>query len=319
MDDLFFYASKLFWTLSSPDHLLLLFLTLGVFRSRSPKRVLSSDGDRRARQRGRRLLWLSLCLCWLIAAYPVGNILIYPLEKQYSRPQLPLQSELAGVVVLGGAERVWFSSQWGELEVNESGERIIGMLALLKKYPDLPFIYSSGSGLATNQQLKGADIIAKFLLPLGLQDRVIYERESRNTYENAVFTAKLIGEQKERPWLLVTSAFHMPRSVGVFQRQGINVKPFPVDHRSISPEKQGIHFDLADNLSGLKMALREWIGLFAYWLTGKTVSFLPEGDSQDTSSQSSARELPNKEPQNMPKEMPSGTSVGGQILRAPDE
>ncbi|WP_158070091.1 YdcF family protein [Motiliproteus sp. MSK22-1] len=278
------------------------------------KRVLSSDGDRRARPGGRKLLWLSLCLCWIIAAYPVGNILIYPLEKQYTRLQPPLQSELAGVIVLGGAERVWFSSQWDELEVNESGERIIGMLALLRQYPDLPFIYSSGSGLVTNQQLKGADIIAQFLKPLGLHDRVVYERESRNTYENAVFSAKLIGEQQTRPWLLVTSAFHMPRSVGVFQRQGINVKAFPVDHRSIPPERQGIHFDLAGNLSGLKLALREWIGLFAYWLTGKTVSFFPSELLQATTPESS-----NKASHNGWQKIPPVNTTDDPLMGVTDE
>ncbi len=285
MDDLFFVISKLFWAIASPDHLLLLVFTAAVFLSRPDRsRQMASS-----RPRGRRLLWSVLLLSWLIALVPLGNFLLYPLESRFSRPALPPQEEVAGVIVLGGAERIRASNYWDSYEVNEVGERPMTMLMMLQRYPEVPVIFTGGSGSVFSNELRSADIVKRFLTTMGLQDRVIYERESRNTYENALFTRDLIDQQRQGHWLLVTSAFHMPRSVGLFRQQGVDVTAYPVDYWSLPPERD-INFNLAGNLTGLKMAMREWIGLFAYWLTGKIPILLPaQADTSPISQKQAAR------------------------------
>ncbi|MEH6626426.1 MAG: YdcF family protein [Motiliproteus sp.] len=269
MDDLFFWLSKMFWAVTSPDHLLLFMFTFAVLLSASSKKVEIPSLQRR----GRGLLWVSLLLTWSIAVYPFGNVLLLPLERQFVRPPLPSEEQLAGVIVLGGSEHLRNSLEWSSLETNEAAERLLVMSELLRYYPDAAFIYSGGSSSISDQTIRGADVVKVYLQGLGLEKRVMFERNSRNTYENALFSMPLMKPRKSAKWLLVTSAFHMPRAVGVFRRQGIDVLPYPVDFRSSA--HQSFHFDLANNLSGFKGVLREWIGLLAYRFTGKTSSLLP--------------------------------------------
>ncbi len=269
MDDLFFWLSKQVWTITSPDHLLLFLLTFAVLLSAPGKGVEISTHQRR----GRRLLWLSLLLTWSIAIYPLGNLLLLPLERHIVRPPMPAEEQLAGVIVLGGSERLRNSDEWHSLETNEAAERVLAMTTLMHHYPNTTVIYSGGSGAINNQRIRGADLVKAYFADMGLDNRVTFERNSRNTYENALFSLPLMKQSKATKWLLVTSAFHMPRAVGVFRRQGINVLAYPVDYRSSA--YLVFNFDLANNFVVLKGAVREWVGLVAYWLSGKTASLLP--------------------------------------------
>lgn len=272
MDDLFFTLSKLIWTFARPDHLLLLVLTVSVL-------VLGWSSVRR---RARRWSLLSLALIWMIAIYPLGQVLLYPLEQRFdmaqnlaSSPLLAGQDELAGIIVLGGAEKLSAMELRQRPEFTEAAERIMAVPELARHFPDLPIIYTCGSGWLLKQQVKGADYTKLYFDAMGLEARVLYERESRNTHENATLSKALAGEQISGTWLLVTSAFHMPRSVGVFEQQGWTVRPYPVDYRGQPFEQVGIYFNLSGNLADLTMALREWVGLLAYWLSGKTAVLLP--------------------------------------------
>jgi uncharacterized SAM-binding protein YcdF (DUF218 family) len=106
--------------------------------------------------------------------------------------------------------------------------------------------------------------------------RVRFEREARNTHENAVYTKRLADPQPGETWLLVTSAMHMPRTVGVFRAAGWNAIPFPVDFTT--KQKFGLFYfglPLSNRLSGIDAAAHEWIGLFVYRLLGYTDSILP--------------------------------------------
>lgn len=264
MDTAFFVLSKLYWLFGQPDSLLLILLTLAVVVSAWKKRFA--------------LLWGVLGLFWLVAAFPLAGYLLYPLDSRFPQPELPQQEDIAGVIVLGGAEFLELSNQWQSLQVNEMGERILVMNQLLFHYPQLSFIYTGGSGSVLNQDKKGADIVKGYFDPLDTDGRIRYERESRNTYENALYSAPLM-ENRDKPWLLVTSAFHMPRSVGVFRKQGVDVLPYPVDYWSMPPEYNRFYYNLVGNLSNLKMAIREWTGLTAYWLAGKTAEWFPGPDT----------------------------------------
>ena len=96
--------------------------------------------------------------------------------------------------------------------------------------------------------------------------RVLLEAGSRNTRENAQLVAKLLGEKCRQPWLLVTSASHMPRSVAEFRSSGCNITPYPVDFRTgeFTPFTE---YELAESLHRWQTALHEWLGIIAYSLT----------------------------------------------------
>ena len=114
-------------------------------------------------------------------------------------------------------------------------------------------------------------------LSLGVPaQRMTFENRSRNTYENATMTRAIVQPRPGERWLLVTSAAHMPRSMGIFRRAGWNMIAYPVDYRTFGDARDVRPTTLAlDALRRIDAALHEWIGLLVYRLTGKTDSLLP--------------------------------------------
>lgn len=106
-------------------------------------------------------------------------------------------------------------------------------------------------------------------------DRLLIEKKARNTAENASFTKLLVAPKANETWLLITSAFHMPRAIGVFCKQNWKVIPYPVDHQTVPGHLSPGGFSLIQNANKLVMASHEWLGLFAYYLTGKTNELFP--------------------------------------------
>lgn len=268
MDDVFFTLSKVIWSFARPDHLVLLLLTLSV--------LSLAWGSHK--KRARRWSLSLLAAVWLVALVPIGKALLQPLEQRFAVPQQLEQSRLSGIVVLGGAEDLSAMQFHQRAEFSDAADRVMVVPELAQRFPGLPIIYSSGSSWLSEPGLKGADYTKLYFDAIGLGSRVLYERQSRNTFENATLSRALAGEQMDGTWLLVTSAFHMPRSVGVFQQQGWKVQPYPVDFRGQSFAGLGVLFSLSGNLSDLVMALREWVGLLAYRLSGKTAQLLPPAD-----------------------------------------
>ncbi|WP_421866152.1 YdcF family protein [Motiliproteus sp.] len=275
MDNLFYMLSKVIWTFARPDHLLLLIMTLAVL-------VLGWNTQRR---QARLFAWLSLAMIWLVALVPVGQVFLHQLEQRFPPPG-PLQSQsLSGIIVLGGAEQLASMRYHRRAEFTDAADRILAVPQLAMERSDLPIVYSCGSGWHTEPEIRGADFTKLYFDAIGLEDRVLYEREARNTYENGTLSRELVRQQLgesalEGRWLLVTSAFHMPRSVGVFRQQGWDVLPYPVDYRGQPLGEDPIYFNLSSNLQDLMMASREWVGLLAYWLTDKTYRFLPGDESE---------------------------------------
>lgn len=258
MQDLFFYLSKVFWALASPDHLLLLLILIGL--------LLVWAGKRSG-------LWISLTSVLLllsVAIFPVGNVLLSPLEQRIPPQGLP--DQIAGVIILGGAEEATLSAMYKQPHMNAAAERVMVLPTLAKRYPGVPIVITGGSSSILYQQYRGADVVAQWADEIGFTDRLLVERQARNTFENAVYTGELV-DKNAGAWLLVTSAFHMPRSVGIFRKQGWEVVPYSVDYR-VSENNFSIQF--WRNMRDLSTAVREWIGLFAYHLTGKTDQLLPE-------------------------------------------
>ncbi|MFK5915461.1 MAG: YdcF family protein [Woeseiaceae bacterium] len=211
----------------------------------------------------------------MISLLPIGEWLLYPLESRFqTNPTLP--QKVDGIVLLGGAEAPELSHLWQQVELGGAAERDFNFLSLAKKYPDTKLVFTGGTGSLTQQQYKGADVAKDLFQQLGLNtDKIIFERESRNTFENAIFTKKIIKPTKQEQWILITTAWHMPRSVGIFCKAGWPVIPYPVDHQTKKGDLFRVDFDLARNLVTFKTAIKEWLGLFAYYLSDKTTAILP--------------------------------------------
>jgi len=211
----------------------------------------------------------------IITFIPVGEWLLFPLESRFhTNPQLP--DKVDGIIVLSGAEATELSHLWEQVELGSAAERNLMFLALAKKYPNAKLVFSGGTGSLLKQEYKAADVAEKLFAQQGFDSkRVVFERESRNTYENVIYSQKIIKPEKYKNWILITTSWHMPRSVGIFCKADWPVIPYPVDHQTNKGNLFRIDFDLAGNLIMLKTAIKEWLGLIAYYFSGKTTAFLP--------------------------------------------
>jgi len=266
METLFFWLSKLAWYLVAPDSVIvLLVLAAWVFLVRG------------AIQWAKRTLGLVVAIVLVLAALPVGEWVLYPLETRIpTNPRLPQRVD--GIIVLGGPEDEVRTFLWGQVEVNDAAERFLASVALSRRHPQAKLVFTSGSGSLVDQSLKGADVARRLYQELGLDvSRIVFESESRNTAENVSRSKALVRPAPGESWVVVTSAFHMPRSVGIFCKEGWPVIPYPVDHRTLPGHAVRFGGGLSGNLSSLSLGIKEWLGLTAYFLTGRTSALFPAG------------------------------------------
>ncbi|GJM13756.1 MAG: membrane protein [Pseudohongiella sp.] len=264
MDTAFFIASKIIWALISPDSLIVI-LGLSAWIAAILKWQRAS----------RSLLSLCALLLALIGFFPVGEWLISPLENRFTT-NAALPSEVDGIVVLGGAILPVQSNIWQQPEVSGGADRLTNFLYLARLFPDAQLVFTGGSGSVSDQEFKEAEMARILFDQLGLAQRaIIYESESRNTAENAMNSKELVTPESDENWVLITSAFHMPRSIGVFCKQQWPVQPYPVDHYSQRGDLLRLNFAFSQNLTVLRTAIREWVGLLAYRISGRTDRLLP--------------------------------------------
>jgi uncharacterized SAM-binding protein YcdF (DUF218 family) len=231
--------------------------------------------------RFRRLAsWLivtSVVLTALAGFSPLGNVLILPLEQRFP-PWDPSRGAPDGVVVLGGSIIPDIAAARGDDSgLNEAAERITATVALARKYPNARIIFSGGNGSLAENAPPEAAVAYRQLVALGVApDRITAEDQSRNTIENAVFSRLIAQPKPGERWLLVTSAFHMPRAIAVFRAAGFPVEAYPVDYRTRGPaDARRLFSSVAFGLTQTDVAMHEWAGLVAYRITGKTAEFFP--------------------------------------------
>jgi uncharacterized SAM-binding protein YcdF (DUF218 family) len=267
----FFIASKIFWMLASPIDLLLFGALAGV---------LLCYG-RHARF-GRALALAASLVLLAAATLPVGMLLIAPLEDRFPLPQADLKSP-EGIIVLGGAIDDGVSAARGETVFDEGGERLTEAVILAKRYPQARVVYTGGSGSLTGGTSTEALEARKFMVEMGVApERVTIEDKSRNTDENARFTAAIVHPQPSQAWIVVTSAFHMPRAMGVFEKAGFNPIAYPVAFRTLGDDGDPrLIIDPAKNLHIFQLALHEWIGLAAYWASGRIDHLFPRPGNEE--------------------------------------
>ncbi len=262
---MFFILSKIFWFVANPLSLMFLLIVAGFVA---------------VAFHWRRIALAALGTCALIFVVScwttVGALLLHPLEDRFARP-VPAPDDVTGIVVLGGGLEGGVNLVRGGYELNRGGDRFVEAAILARRYPEAKVLISGGVGSLVLEGATDAETAPRLLGALGVsRDRLILEGESRNTYENALFSHEIANPQPGETWLLVTSAFHMPRSIGLFRQVGFDVVAWPTDYRTAGNERLGLAQDNAlDSLGNLAVAVREWIGLLAYYLTGRTSEFLP--------------------------------------------
>ena len=266
METAFFWLSKLVWLIIAPESLLLL-LVLAAW-------VLLARG---ATRWAKRILGLATLSMLALTLLPVGEWVLYPLETRFA-PNPVLPQRVDGIIVLGGAEDALRTAAWDQVVVNDAAERFLASVALYRRFPEAKLLFTSGSGSPLDQAHKGADVARKLYAEQGLDlSRIVFEDQSRNTVENAVLSKAIVKPAPGQTWILLTSAFHMPRSVGIFCKVGWPVVAYPVDHRTVRGSLLRANTGLVGNLGDLSIGVREWVGLVAYYFTGKTTALFPAG------------------------------------------
>ncbi|GGB58547.1 hypothetical protein GCM10011316_33290 [Roseibium aquae] len=266
---MFFWLSKIVFFVIQPSTALFLLLVLGYA-------LLFS----RLRKLGRGLVAAAAAGFFAFGLSPLPNLTILPLEERFQG--VPVPEQVDGIIILGGAVDTIVTSTRGQTALTTSGERIAVAARLARQYPDARIVHSGGEGLLLASGTSEAEGALPLLESFGIAtDRLVMEDSSRNTWENAVRTKELLQPRPDQVWLLVTSAYHMPRAMGVFRAAGWQgVAPYPVDFRTRGPEDATRWFaGVSQGLRRFDIAVREWVGLIAYWVTGRSSALFPGPDT----------------------------------------
>ncbi|WP_210484305.1 YdcF family protein [Microvirga antarctica] len=263
---MFYYASKVLWFFATPSNLLVMLILLGV--------LLAST--RRFRRVGIACALVFTLATLALGLLPMSSYLLLPLENRFPAFQDDGRP-VDGIVLLGGSVEAMESASRGTLVSNDSAERLFDTILLAHRYPKARILISGGGGTVFGDGTAEAPIIAGYFKAIGIDPaRITIEDRSRTTYENAVESRKLVAPAPGERWLLVTSAWHMPRAVGVFRKAGFPVTANPVDFRTSGTfGEQHIFAFVSDGLRRLDVASKEWAGLVAYRLAGHTDALLP--------------------------------------------
>lgn len=261
---MFFVLSKVLWFFTQPSNVLLMLIIAGT----------ALLFTRRFQRAGRRLLVAALVTLLVMGYSPLAQVLLAQLEDRFSRTDLDKGPPVTGVILLGGAEDGRAGPAKELAGLNESAERLTEGAALGLRFKSAKVVFSGGNGQLLATGPGEALAMGRLLEALGIEkERLLLEDKSRNTWENAVFTKDLIDPKPGERWLLVTSAFHMARSMGCFRKAGVPVDPWPVDYR-VGP-RIGFEDSYIQGVRQMDFIIREYIGLLAYYLSGRTTALFP--------------------------------------------
>jgi uncharacterized SAM-binding protein YcdF (DUF218 family) len=200
---------------------------------------------------------------------PLSNLLLSKIEDYIQPSKYPVQ-QLTGVILLGGSFNSGLESkERNEVFLNSSAERLTKALEIYKKNPRLLILFSGFSGESKPQGWSESDMAKKFFLDQGVKlDNLIFENQSRNTFENIKYSKDIIGNYKGT-WGLITSANHMPRSYFTFKKQGLILEPISVDYKTGTSRMFWINFDISSGLANWHIVFHELIGIAYYKITNK--------------------------------------------------
>ncbi len=277
---MFYYISKIAWFFATPSNLLLSLILFGL--------ILALF--RRLRKLGLGLAIFMTITTIALGLLPISTYIMVPLEKRFpsfvddGRP-------VDGIILLGGSVEASDSAARGRLVANESAERVLDTIELAHRYPRARILISGGGGTVFGDGVGESPIIADYFKRIGIDPaRIIVEDRSRTTTENALYSLELVKPREGERWLLVTSAWHMPRAIGVFEKTGFPVTAYPVDFRTGSGTNNHRPFAfVSDGLRRLDVGTKEWVGLIGYYLTGRTNALFPAPQASSAAEGSASR------------------------------
>ena len=255
--DLFFVLDKLVALAFAPGRLLLwlmlataIALLLGRYRT------------------GRGLAVAAALVLVACGVLPLGDWLARALENQYPRPAPP-PAHVDGILTLGGGLGTGVLTARGAPDDAASETRLVSAFELARRYPTARVVFSGGWGAYPD-----ATAAAYIFAQMGLDPaRLTLEGRSRDTYENLLFSQRLVRPKPGEVWLLATSAIQTPRAMAVARRLGWSLIPWPTDYKTRprpGPRPLADWLDVTGNLTRTEQALHEWVGLMAYRLGGFT-------------------------------------------------
>jgi uncharacterized SAM-binding protein YcdF (DUF218 family) len=263
---MYFVLSKTVGFLAVPSNAIMLIIILGLLLW--PTRYGRS---------GKRLTVIGTLLLLIAGVSPIGTALLVPLENRF--PQWNATGpEPDGIVVLGGGVFNSYVSAWRQ-QLTEGGSvgRLLAAIDLARRYPAPRIVFSGGSPGLMSSRIREADFATRFLERYGVErDRILVDRNARDTRENAVNAKRLADPQPGQRWVLVTSAEHMPRAVESFRAAGFPVEAYPVEYRTAGwRDLVDLPGSLFGGLDNLNLAVHEWEGLTVDWLSGRNPAFFP--------------------------------------------
>lgn len=258
-----FILPRLAWLLLRPSTVIILMGLLGVVLLWSGRPVW-----------GRVLASLSVAALVVCLLVPVDELVLLPLEARFPRPER-LPDHIDGIIALGGAVNPYLTEQHGIPSLNDTAERMTAFVALARQHPEAALAFTGGNGQLVGASLSEADVARALFTSLGLDRPVLYEGQSRSTYENALFLKQKVQPTPGQVWVVITSAAHMPRSIGTFRAAGWPVIAWPVAYKVGRTIRFDLETSAPQRLGELDTALHEWAGLVGYWLTGRTKMLFP--------------------------------------------
>lgn len=262
-----FDLSKLIQTFIEPANAFALLLLVAAL-------LAVSRWESVAAKARRFILFLALVLA-VTAAFPVGEWGLMPLENRFAATPLP--EKIDGIIMLTGDENPSRSEGRGQPLAGEyASARYIRLAALARHYPKARIVIVGDTAPNFKSKTTTQSLAREIIADMGIDaSRVSFEKESRTTDENAALTVRMLKAEKSENWLLLTSAYHMPRSVLCFEHYGMKVAPAQTGYLTASHVHWGFNLDLTKQFGLLRLAAHEYYGLIGYRLTGKTGSFWP--------------------------------------------
>ncbi len=211
----------------------------------------------------------------VVGVLPVGEWLLTPLEDRFPAVTEP-PDRVDGVIVLGGAVELPIAEDRHQIALNDHAERLAALIELGRHYPDARLVFTGGQDWLAGTKLSEAEVVREFCRRQQFDPaRMVFESRARDTYQNALFSKQLVHPRPGERWLLVTSAAHMPRAIGAFRAVEWPVTAYPVDYTTTGRYPLWGGFDVSWHLKEFDDAIKAWVGLLAYRLSGRTSALLP--------------------------------------------
>lgn len=215
----------------------------------------------------RRILALCVVALLVLAIFPVGQWLAWPLEEQ--TPAFVPPPKVDGIILLGGIVADGMAGKREVITLDSDASRLFEFIYLSQKYPKAKLVFTGGSNGLIREKPKEAELIKLALEHIGFNTRrIIWEKEARNTYENVLFTKKLLKPKPQDKWVVVTSALHMPRATRAFKKMNWEIIPYPCSYVYPSRLSFAPTFNMLENFSILHDVIHEYVGLLVYGFYG---------------------------------------------------